>query len=683
MRELWPETSDRLEKLDSGKEKEYNDLVDRINAIAKECAENHRVDIVEIANLKDRIDTMRSYISTESINALLGRINGIEAITIDTTSIEADRATIDAASIATGTVNSLKATNAELTNATIDKATLEEADISKANITDLNFDNLEADNATITDATISEADIGTATVENITVNDKANVGDLTAFTGDFDSLTSDAAKIREIQNNKIETEFILHNTESIAITEPNRIIVELPYFVNGVYKILLLDNNNTYLSLEAFNSASNFVVKWNNGISEGLIPLQRVVFYNNNSTTSQAYLEIMTNGKALTMYYQCDSYATVTPPQVYTDWPIDTSSRDARIYDVSGYIAATLFNRPTISASGSSDVSTLTLTNTELYSTRTIEPTVYDTTVNKVRVTYTPDQNVNSTEPVKFLSVEAPFLNVADLDVADYFKAPNIYNGRELSSTEIANLPDETLYIPRTGGNSGVITSGIAIYDIPTLPNSKNDAPVFGDEIRYYSSSLAKAFAGQTFIMDEYKPQDGYSLHVDSYNEISDIFQYAYTGIQNTLVKNDQTNELYILKANNYYNQSWYVAKLSDIANNGVSSITRTMIEPGGQERGIVKDEFSTSYGDIPDWAHFGMYGGYQFGNLPNYNERFYINSSYDETYLPLGYYTVIYPNIGLRCLGQITYTMSGSEGKLYRKKGSSILPLIPYREVE
>jgi hypothetical protein len=692
MRDLWPETPDKLQQLNADREREYNDLVDRINAVAEDCAENHRVDTAEIAAIKDTLTNMRSYISTDTINALLGRINDIEANTIDTTSIEADRAAITTSTVGTETVDNLKATNAELTEATINKATIAEADITKANITDLSFDNLEATNLDATEADIGTADIDTATVGNITVDDKANIGDLTAVKGDIDDLTSDKAEIREIQNNRIETEFLLHNTESIAITEPNRIIVELPYFVNGVYKILLLDNsnNNTYLSLEAFNSASNFIVKWTNGTSEGLIPLQRIVFFDNSLTTSQCYLEIMTNGKALTAYYQCDSYNTVTPPQITTDWPIDTSSRNAKVYDVSGYIAATLFNRPTISASGSSDVSTLTLSSSELYNTRTIEPTVYDTTVNRVRVMYTPDQNVNSTEAVKFLSVDAPFLNVADLDVANYFRAPNIYNGRELSEAEIADLPDETLYIPRTGGTSGEITSGIAIYDIPTLPVMPEDRPVLGDEIRYYSSSLAKAFAGQTFIIDEYKPQDGYSLHVDSYYEEVAIIPGADSkfGYQNTLIKNDQTNELYIMRPGAARDQQrWGIAKLSDISTNG-SAIRSHIIQSGSLNHGVVTNEMAEA---VPDWAVWNpedpLNEYYVYGNLPNYNERFYIDVTPDAVYVPTGYYTVIYPNIGFRCLGLMTYTRVGNEGKLYRKttcnNSVSVLPLIPYREVE
>lgn len=682
MRDLWPETPDKLSSIQADREREYNELVDRINAVAEECAENHRVDTEEIAALKGRLDAMRSYISTETVNALLGRINDIEASTIDTTSIEADRAIVETAAIDTATVDNLKATSSELTEATIDKATITEADIDKATITDLSFDNLEATNFTATDADITNADIGTATAENITVNDKANVGDLTAQTGTIESLVSDTAEIREIQNNRIESEFLLHNTESVAITEPNRVIVELPYFINGVYKILLLDgSNNTYLSLEAFNSASNFVVKWNNGESEVLIPLQRIVFYNNNSTLSQCYLDIMTNGKALTMFYQCDSYATVTPPQVYTNWPINTSSRDAKIYDVSRYIAATLFNRPSISASGSSDVSTLTLTSTELYNTRTIEPTVYDTTVNKVRVSYVPDQNVNSTEAVKFLSVEAPFLNVADLDVADYFKAPNIYNGRALTTAEIEDLPDETLYIPRTGGTTGEILSGIAIYDIPTLPVYAEDRPVLGDEIRYYSSSLVKAFAGQTFIMDEYKPQDGYSLTLDSSYPETGIMpnEVDYmAGYQSTLVKNDQTNELYIIKPGySQVEQRWGIAKLSDISTNGLA-VNARVIESGSTNHGVVTNEMAEA---VPDWAVWNPH--YVFGNLPSYNERFYIDVTPDVAYVPTGYYTVIYPNIGFRCLGLMTYVKVGNDARLYRKKGSSVLPLIPYREVE
>jgi hypothetical protein len=132
-----------------------------------------------------------------------------------------------------------------------------------------------------------------------------------------------------------------------------------------------------------------------------------------------------------------------------------------------------------------------------------------------------------------------------------------------------------------------------------------------------------------------------------------------------------------------YGQQRWGIAKLSDIGTDGWA-IRYRIIQSGSVNHGVVTNEMAEA---VPNWAVWdpedplGM--GYVYGNLPNYNERFYIDVTPDAAYVPTGYYTVIYPNIGFRCLGLMTYTRVGNEGKLYRKKGSSVLPLIPYREVE
>ena len=696
-RELWPINGRNIGEMFPNvatyvTEEQFQELAAQVNLIA-DSIQNVDDDLQSYkAQLTDGITSAVGNITTlnsEQINAVAAEItnaviNSIDASYIDTTNLNATNASIN-------TLNS----NAITTDgvAVVDKATLNdvEANTIKTNSLETDtlvvngtqtFDNININSANITDATAENLDATEADIQ------QANINSVTGYSISVNgNVTSPTANLTDIENTKIETEYITHDTEfyEINVAGANSwIVVELPRFINGVAQVCITDEHmDPYVTVEAHNSTNNYMVKYNSRIHY----LNRICFFDNNEEVSQCYLHISTHGSNLRMYYKIDSLECTDAPQIYEEqWPVPTTVSGFKAYDVSDHLSATLFNRPTISASGTSDVSSLTLASSELYGNRTVEPTVYDTTAAKTRIIYTPDQNVNSTEGVKFLSVDAPFLNVADMEIANKLKTPNIYNGITLSAQEVAALPDETLYIPIGGGTSGTINSGIAIYSA-TLPALKTDTPTIGEQIRYFSSSLSNAVAGHTFIMDEYKPQDGYELTVVSMQPEYSIFSPSVPrGFQTTLVFNNTTGEYYIIKPNNRaLFQEWYAAKLEDIQNNG-----RTLGYNWSPVcYGIYTDDSMTS---TPTWSKWNENtpGIYIFGDVPAPNEVFYVGQSNDETYLPIGYYTVVYPNIVLETLGQIDYTRTGGAGstatinrKTTKNGNVQVAPLVPYIELE
>lgn len=668
-------------------EDQLNEVINQIHIVAENLAlttndlETFKASLRQaITTVVGNIDTLNSdqanIVSATITNALCTNLNSMTAIITSLQSTNILTALLSATTVTGENASfsdTVAATNINATN----KVTATEVETQNLIVNGAHtFDTININTANTTTENVTNANITNANITNETV-DSSTITDLTATDAKITN-----AEINDIENTHIETDFITHETEygTIIGNEGDYIIVELPRFVNGYAQLAITDTDgNIYMIAEAHNSANNWMVKYSKCESWVNNPLETIAFYDNNAEISQCYFKVILNDKTYKWYFKLDSLDTKATPQLYrNEWPVPISSTGFKSFDVvSQHQAATLFNRPTIRADQTTDVSPLTITSTDIYNITDSTAKTYDTTSAVLSRSYKPNQSLNKTDNVEFNTVKAPFLDIADTIIQAKLKTPNIYNG---PSVNPASLNDDTLYLPLGTAESGSLNRGWAIYNNAATPV----------QIKNFASTILKSFNNQ-FYNTEYKPQDGYTINYGADTKTKNVFNIpsetdptktteAIEARRAFIVVNNVNNQPYIININSYAEGAEYsIGRLTDIAYN--------------EDPGNISPNRKISAADIftdntreysPTWNAFDDNHVF-YGIMPVEGTQFYIFGT-ETGATPNGDYTVVYSDVQISTDDNITYTKAGSTSTISRKATKNglaqVLPIIPYEEV-
>ena len=483
--EMWNHLIQDISSLQVRVENDEISLEDYKNAIAEAfttvalTANTANINEANIANLIATVleseDFRGGHIHSADISTLTAMVSdNLQAGSIETGSIKVNTG----ANIETLTVND---------NARVD-GNLEVGgtiNVDHVTINDFTVDNLavsqaEINNENVVNSHIDTADIDAATIDNAQITD----------------VEITRAVIADIDNNHLDTEFITHKTNYLTQIDADNFYIKLPYFQNGAYYIYITKADGTFVGcIEDFNSSNNHFFRWSFVEPN---TLNNIYLNGYNTERSQSAYYLNTRGERYNIYYQCTSYDTVEPPAT-SDALGFTPDKRFNVTEVNGNwftMPVALYNE-----GEGGGVLTLTASDVLLYAD---DNKSYNGTSNVHNTVYKPNQSLNKTDDVTFNSVEAPFLDVAELSIVNKAKLPNVYNGPALSQAEQAELMDDTLYIPQSGNTTGVTVPGVEFVDRET------DEP-----LNYWASSVQKAIDQDTFRTDEYKPTDGYILSDD------------------------------------------------------------------------------------------------------------------------------------------------------------------------
>ena len=618
--------------------------------------------------LEDYKAANQEEIVTEALNAVNATIDALDVtaanlddvdantITVSSlaklTQLEAQIAQITTSLTATdASINDLTALRANIGNGTFSNLTGASIAVQSWSAENFNINNMAVSNKlTATEIEATSSNIGDSEAKSLTVEDNVSVGGKIEAEG---NIKTEASVIADsIKSSNIEWK------DSVVITNAEVVYLEIPHFENGMYAFTLSDNDNVLASVEIFNSVDNYFVRWSQNPS-GFIG--NIYKYGNDSNAQLYFQIINTNEVAMTLKYGVVGKSVNIPaPASYVALPITPSV----VYPVTFKDGQKFFKNVDLANQGST-VGTLTMTQTDLYTTADTTAKSYDTTENVTRKTYKPNQSLNTTDDVRFNTVEAPFLNIADIEVQSKFKSKNIYNGPALSNAQVETLDDDTLYLPQNS-TSGTTVAGVSLRNDHWVPN-RGDGPTDDGEIHYYGSTFANTVDGNTFIVNEYPPQEGYSLDPNPVSTLhaAGSIQSADARYWHALVVNNRTNKKYIFHAHSYYSPVWYIFDVDDIAIDGTYSSYVEIPEA------VYTDSTMSTETEWGSRFKFSFYGdGYANSTCPTEGEVFYINSNNPTI---IGDYTVIYPHICVRTTAGISYIKGGVGGSIFRKKTKKV----------
>lgn len=480
--EMWNHLIQDISSLQVQVENDELSLEDYKNAIAEAfttvalTATTANLNEADITNLVTTVleseDFRGGHIHAADVSALTAMVqDNLQAGSIETGSIKAntganvetltvnDNARVDGNLEVGGTIN---VDHVAINDFTVDNLDVSQAEINNENVANSHIDAADIDSATIDNAEIIDAEITRAV-------------------------------IADIDNNHLDTEFITHKTNYLTQIDADNFYIKLPYFQNGAYYIYITKADGTFVGcIEDFNSSNNHFFRWSFVEPN---TLNNIYLNGYNTARSQSAYYINTRGERYNIYYQCTSYDTVEPPAT-SDALGFTPDKRFNVTEINGNwftMPVALYNE-----GEGGGVLTLTASDVLLYAD---DNKSYNGTSNVHNTVYKPNQSLNKTDDVTFNSVEAPFLDVAELSIVNKAKLPNVYNGPALSAAEQAELMDDTLYIPQSGNTTGVTVPGFAFVDKDT-----------NEPLNYWASSVQKAIDQDTFRTDEYKPTDGYIL---------------------------------------------------------------------------------------------------------------------------------------------------------------------------
>ena len=632
--------------------------------------------VLVAASLENYKEQNQEGINTAAINAINAAISTLESTVADLENAEIDSLTVSGlstlsslvAQIGTfttqltspkGTINDFKAVDIEVVGGVTANAII----AASANIQDWTTENLNVTDMQVTNK-IQSAEMEAQNITGSEVEaDSLKVNNDALFNQDVQvigKVTSESTESDEIDTSNI----VWKDTQTITNTDD--FYITIPHFENGVYCISLSNNGAVRLTVEIFNSIDNYFVRWSQP-ERGFLTY---VFKNGENEASQIGLQIHNiNNEELTLKYGVISKdAGIPGPSTYAQNPFT----DPNIYLVTYKDGSKFFKNVDLANQGST-VGTLSKRSTNLYDLKT-ESYDYDTTENVTNVDYVPDQSVNTTDDVKFRSVDSSFVNVAELEVTNKLKTKNIYNGPALSSAEIDELPDESLLLGNSV-TSGTIDVGVTIND--------------GD----VAESLIDAYNHVFYINTDYKPQDGYDLgngtHSNSFIERIGLEDLGYTAsnsqyLRISLVVDTLTQVPYTFHTG--VSNGKTVAWLRRLEDYEVSDLGAWTLP--SKTKFAVDDTTTFYYRDAAfttkiarDWAYQAAPG-----------DKFYYSDGTE--------YQIIIPQFGIYKAGgstveqisvvdtitNIPYTRAGVATKISRKttidSNTQVLPFIPYEEV-
>ena len=626
---MWTDLVNKVSSLDTQLEADELSLDEYKQAIAQSfttvalTSNTANIDEADITNLVSSViqnsDFRGSHIEANDIDVITAMIqNSLKAGSVEAGSIKANTG----AQVETLVVNDNARVGGNLqVGGTID--------VDHVTVHSYNADALNVSQAEITEENVAKSNVSEAVINEADIE-----------TADIDVGTIRDAHIAQIDNTKLNTEYITHNAKYLAQVDADNFYIKLPYFQNGQYYIYITDaaSNDFVGCIEDFNSSNNHFFRWS---FKDANVFNNIYLNGYNTHQSQSAYYLNTNGKRYNIFYQCQSFDTTEPPAT-SDMLGFTPDKRFNVTEVNGNwftMPVALYNE-----GEGGGVLTLTASDVLMYAD---DIKSYNGTSNVHNTVYKPNQSLNKTDDVTFNSVEAPFLDVAELTIVNKAKFPNVYNGPALSAAEQEDLMDDTLYIPQSGNITGTTVPGVEFVDRTS-----------DESLNYWSSSVEKAISQNTFRTDEYKPTDGYVLSEDV--TVSDVWRPQMSDNPATtpsywhLIQNITTGEYFVMSQNIKPSQ-WYDLHYVK-ASNGFT-ITGGTVAANMHDWEMV--QMSGEVGFYTDSSMSSKLYWFTIDASPNVGDEFYLMS--DDVNIPTGTYRLRYKDIVLKATAGIDYLKEGS----------------------
>ena len=476
------------------------DIVDLSNQIE---AVNEKVDSTQ-AELDAYKATIQTSVNTENITADSANIDEITSENVDTDNIDADTAAIESLHTTGITTNGITSNTATLSNATITDLQGTNANIGEVDTATLKATNAEIDNLTVNTTNLTNVvAMQGVTTSDLTATGNTTVKDVTAEDISADNLTltekitSEEGEIDDLITEEHKVENIVWNGKQTMAGLPNTFYVEVPHFENGVYAFQIIQNGVAKAAVEIHNSIDNYFVRWSQEDSGWVTRIIK----SGNGHASVLIFEVnnLTGAGSVLVYGTASGTENVPGTNMTT-----SLTKPIVVNYMVPYKDGNKFFRNVDLANQGVTVGSLNKSTSSMHSLAT-KNYIYDTTEPVYDVDYLPDQSVNTTDDVKFRTVDSSFLNVAELEVATKFVSPHMIDG----NVPLSNVDDGSIYFPTpteevNAGKASTIgqfgSSGTFAGDIGGFPHG-------------LASNIDNAVSGVYIEDTTYKPQDGYDYN--------------------------------------------------------------------------------------------------------------------------------------------------------------------------
>lgn len=476
------------------------DIVDLSNQIE---AVNEKVDSTQ-AELDTYKATIQTSVNTENVTADSANIDEITSENVDTDNIDADTAAIGSLHTTGITTNGITSNNATVGNASITDLQSTNANISEVDATTLKATNAEIDNLTVNTTNLTNVvAMQGVTTSDLTATGDTTVKDVTAEDISADNLTltekitAEEGEIDDLITEEHKVENIVWNGKQTMAGLPNTFYVEVPHFENGVYAFQIIQNGVAKVAIEIHNSIDNYFVRWSQEDSGWVTRIIK----SGNGHSSVLIFEVnnLTGAGSVLVYGTASGTENVPGTNMTT-----SLTKPIVVNYMVPYKDGNKFFRNIDLANQGVTVGSLNKSTSSMHSLAT-KNYIYDTTEPVYDVDYLPDQSVNTTDDVKFRTVDSSFLNVAELEVATKFVSPHMIDG----NVPLSDVDDGSIYFPTpteevNAGKAATIgqfgSSGTFAGDIGGFPHG-------------LASNIGDAVSGIYIEDTTYKPQDGYDYN--------------------------------------------------------------------------------------------------------------------------------------------------------------------------
>ena len=644
------------------------DIVDLSNQIE---AVDTKVDSTQ-AELDAYKATIQTSVNTESITADSANIDEITSENVDTDNIDADTAAIGSLHTTGITTNGITSNTATIGNAEITDLQGTNANISEVDATTLKATNAEIDNLTVNTTNLTNVvAMQGVTTSDLTATGDTTVKDITAEDISADNLTltekitSEEGEIDGLVTEEHKVENIVWNGKQTMAGLPNTFYVEVPHFENGVYAFQIIQNGIAKVAIEIHNSIDNYFVRWSQEDSGWVTRIIK----SGNEHSSVLIFEVnnLTGAGSVLVYGTASGTENVPGTNMTT-----SLTKPIVVNYMIPYKDGNKFFRNVDLANQGVTVGSLNKSTSSMHSLAT-KNYVYDTTEPVYDVDYLPDQSVNTTDDVKFRTVDSSFLNVAELEVATKFISPHMIDG----NVPLSDVDDGSIYFPTpteevNAGKASTIgqfgSSGTFAGDIGGFPHG-------------LASNISNAVSGIYIEDTTYKPQDGYDYSRSTplytcypiyHGEYENYVNVPGKITDSSLAPEPLEHFAIIRKVSN---DTYWVAQTRGMPSDPhlITPINRVTIENDG------KISFS---GTGATWFYTDSaldHLTYNFQNEPTTGQ--YIWDVYGDQY------QVLYTCVWFYTYGDVIYDrVLGSETGPKRVKTvnstKELYPLIPYKEV-
>lgn len=476
------------------------DIVDLSNQIE---AVDTKVDSTQ-AELDAYKATIQTSVNTENVTADSANIDEIVSENVDTDNIDADTAAIGSLHTTGISTNGITSNTATISNASITDLQSTNANIGEVDATTLKATNAEIDNLTVNTTNLTNVvAMQGVTTSDLTATGNTTVKDVTAEDISADNLTltekitAEEGEIDGLVTEEHKVENIVWNGKQTMAGLPNTFYVEVPHFENGVYAFQIIQNGIAKVAVEIHNSIDNYFVRWSQEDSGWVT---RIIKSGNGHASVLIFEVNNLTGAGSVLVYGTASGTENVPGTNMTP----TLVKPIVVNYMVPYKDGNKFFRNIDLANQGVTVGSLNKSTSSMHSLAT-KNYIYDTTEPVYDVDYLPDQSVNTTDDVKFRTVDSSFLNVAELEVATKFVSPHMIDG----NVPLSDVDDGSIYFPTpteevNAGKASTIgqfgSSGTFAGDIGGFPHG-------------LASNIENAVSGIYIEDTTYKPQDGYDYN--------------------------------------------------------------------------------------------------------------------------------------------------------------------------